>query len=176
MFVKVDVRNRYDDLKNQAREIANDALPSYLKNLSLESIGSKAVISSKSWGVNTDRMVDWDWSFSKSYCSRYPKSFDLAIWNKNTLLSLSLGRPTYMGKSIRLDFIERTPNTDLYSGQIFTIARISYETYGRLIGADFIRIMEPMNDKLIAYYTSPDKRFKLVPALLDAPHYLIKKL
>ncbi len=176
MFVKANVRNRYDEYKNQAREMASDALPSYLKKLRLEAIDHKSVVASKLWHKNPERKVDWDWSDSKNYCSRYPKSFDLSIWNQNTLISLSLGRPTFKGTSMRLDFVERTPDTDVYSGRIFTITRLAYETYGRLIGAEFIRIMEPMNEKLIHHYTSSDRGFSLVSAKQGVPHYLVKKL
>ena len=45
-----------------------------------------------------------------------------------------------------------------------------------LIGAEFIRIMEPMNEKLISHYLSGDKGFTLTPAKRDVPHYLVKKL
>ena len=176
MFVKENVRNRYDEYKNQAREIASEALPAFLNRVRLESINHKSIVASKLWAQNADRKVDWNWAFSKSYCSRYPKSFDLSVWNGNTLLSLSLGRPTYHGTSMRLDFVERSPDTDIYSGQIFTITRIAYETYGRLIGAKFIRIMEPMNEKLTSHYLSNDRGFKLVPAKKSVPHYLVKKL
>ncbi len=176
MYVNQSVRSRYDDLKNQAREISSDTLPAYLKRIRLEEINHKSIVASKLWSLNPDRKVDWDWSFAKTYISKYPKSFDLSVWNQNTLLSLALGRPTYKGTRMRLDFVERSPNTDVYSGQIFTINRLAYETYGRLIGAEFIRIMEPMNEKLISHYLSNDKGFKLVPRKKDVPHYLVKKL
>ena len=176
MFVKTDVRNRYDDHKNQAREMASDALPDYLRRVRLDNIDHKSITASKLWSKNTERRVDWDWSFAKSYCSRFPKSFDLSIWHENTLLSLSLGRPTFHGNSMRLDYVERSTDTDLYSGRIFTINRIAFETYGRLIGAEFIRIMEPMNEKLISHYLAGDKGFTLAPAKRNVPHYLVKKL
>lgn len=38
MYVKQSVRNRYDDLKNQAREISSNALPAYLKLIRLEEL------------------------------------------------------------------------------------------------------------------------------------------
>jgi len=176
MLLKKGVRNRYDEYKNQAREIAHEALPDYLQRIRLTSIDHRSIISSKLWVSNLKRRTEWDWSFAKNYCSTYPKSFDLSVWHGNQLLSLSLGRPTYHGNSIRLDFVERTPDTDLYSGQIFTITRIAFETYGRLIGAEYIRIMEPINKKVISHYLSNGRDFKLVPAKRDVPHYLVKKL
>lgn len=77
---------------------------------------------------------------------------------------------------MRLDFIERAPKQSVYAGYIFTVSQIAYEAYGRLIGAEFIRIVEPVNQKLINYYTSQDVGFKLMPARQGNPHYLVKKL
>jgi len=97
------------------------------------------------------RKVDWDWNFASSYCRRYPKAFDLSNWNENSLLCLTLGRPTIKVKSIRMDYIERVPGNCLFSGDMFSISQLAYEAYGNLIGAEFIRIIEPMNQKFIKH-------------------------
>ncbi|MFC1750598.1 hypothetical protein ACFL2V_17530 [Pseudomonadota bacterium] len=123
-----------------------------------------------------ERKVEWDWSFASQYCKRYPKAFDLSIWNGHKLCSLTLGRPTYKGTSIRLDFLERLPVNCPLAGDVFGISLVAYETYGRLIGAEFIRLIEPMNDKLIQYYTSVDIGFSFRKAKQGNPHYLVKKL
>ena len=91
-------------------------------------------------------------------------------------MSLTLGRPTYKGKSIRLDFIEKAPNIDIFSGQLFSISQLAYETYGRLIGTEYIRLIESMNKKLIQYYISKNRGFRLMPPKQGNPHYLVKKL
>ena len=86
------------------------------------------------------------------------------------------GRPTFRGASIRMDFIERNPAHSIYAGELFGVSQLAYETYGRLIGAQTIRLVEPMNKKLISYYTSRDCGFKLFPAKQGNPHYLEKSL
>ena len=168
--------SKYEEYRKNARSIAKESLPGFLKKLSLEGIDQKALTAFRTWQDSPDRMVEWDWTFANRYCVRYPKAFDLAVWNQNTLLSLTLGRPTFKGQSMRLDFIERAPQHSVYAGYLFTVSQIAYETYGRLIGAEYIRIMEPMNEKLIRYYTSKDLGFTLAPAKQGNPHYLVKKL
>jgi len=92
------------------------------------------------------------------------------------LQSLSLGRPTCNGTSIRLDFIEKTSTKSIFSGQLFGISQLAFETYGNLIGASSIRLFEPMNKKIISYYTSQDGGFVYVPSSKGIPHYLEKTL
>lgn len=80
-----------------------------------------------------------------------------------------------MGTEMRLDFIEKSPSLSVFSGDMFRVALLSYETYGDLIGAKKIRIMEPMNKKLIDYYMSHGG-FSLVPPKQGNPHYLVRDL
>ncbi|GLQ32843.1 hypothetical protein [Litoribrevibacter albus] len=167
---------RYDEHRDDARVIAKTSLPPHLHSLQLKGIDSKALNASKAWERMEERKVDWNWSLATRYCQLYPKAFDLSVWSSDTLLSLTLGRPTYMGSSMRLDFIERRPKHCLHAGDLFSVSQLAYETYGRLIGASYIRIVEPMNQKLINYYTSKDGGFVLMPAKQGNPHYLVKPL
>jgi hypothetical protein len=52
---------------------------------------------------------------------------------------------------------------------------LAYEVYGELIGAKKLRIMEPLNDKLIKYYTSQGS-FEFVDSKKGNPHYLVRNL
>ena len=80
---------KYDDLRQEAREISYESLPRDLKSIKLEGISQKAIVASRLWEAVVDRKVDWDWSFSSRYCTRYPKAFDLSVWHGNSLLSLT---------------------------------------------------------------------------------------
>ena len=143
---------KYDDLRKEARSIAQENLPKHLAPIKLDGISSKALVSARLWDELNGRKVDWDWSFSSQYCSRYPKAFDLSVWHGNTLLSLTLGRPTFKGTSMRMDFIERQPSQTLFAGDLFSVSLLAYITYARIIGAEYIRIINPMNEKLINFY------------------------
>ena len=77
---------------------------------------------------------------------------------------------------MRMDFIERLPSQTLFSGDLFSVSLLSYVTYGRIIGAEYIRIIKPMNKKLIDFYKSHDAGFELVQASQGNPDYLVKKI
>ncbi|AWF81631.1 hypothetical protein BTJ40_12780 [Microbulbifer sp. A4B17] len=167
---------RYDVFRAQARDIAKESLPGNLKGvLNVEGIDHKTLNAFQAWKDTAERKVSWDWEFSRSYKIFYPKSFDMSVWLGNTLCSMSLGRPTFKGTEMRLDFIERAPKNCPYAGEMFSISLLAYEIYGDLIGAKKIRIMEPMNDKLIKYYMSHGG-FKLVGSKKGNPHYLVRDL
>lgn len=88
---------------------------------------------------------------------------------------MTLGRPTYKGTEMRMDFIEKSPQNCIFSGDMFQVALLAYETYGDLIGAHKIRIMEPTDKKLMDHYISYGG-FSLIPAKQGTPHYLERSL
>lgn len=173
----LETLRRYEPFRSEARTIAHSLLPRHLKEaLLLDGINARELTAFRTWQDHEDRKVMWDWHFATRYTTVNPKAFDLSVWQGNRLLSLSMGRPTYHGTSMRLDFIERAPGYSIFSGDMFTISQVAFETYGRMIGASYLRVMEPMNDKLIQYYTSKDVGFSLVKASKGVPHYLVKPL
>ena len=167
---------RYELIRKDARQIAETSLPSHLKGkLKLDRVGLKEITTFRTWQDMPERKVDWDWNFASRYCFRYPKAFDLSVWFGGFLCSLTLGRPTYRGTEIRLDFIEKSPKNCIFSGDMFRVSLLAYETYGDLIGASKIRVMEPTNKKLIDHYMSYGG-FSHVPARQGNPHYLVRAL
>ena len=168
--------NRYNEPRIQARELAKRALPSNLKKiLSFAAVDHRALSAFRTLQDNESRIETWDWTFASKYCLRYPKAFDLSVWHGNSLCSLSLGRPTFNGTEMRLDFIEKFTKNPLFSGEIFGVSLIAYEAYGKLIGANKLRIMNPTNEKLISYYSS-HAGFSYRKAHKGNPHYLVKSI
>lgn len=123
------------------------------------------------------RVVDWDWNFGvKSYRKRYPSRLELAIWYNSTICGLSLGRPSYNGTRVRLDFIERVPGVNNpLKGRVTPIAVTAYEVYARLIDAAQVRIIRPA-DELIDYYSSLHYSFVKGTGTDSNPSYLYKNL
>lgn len=168
--------DRYDLFRHQAREISEENLPPNLKGfLAFAGIDHKALVAAKAWESMGERSVTWDWSFSSRYKILWPKAFDMSVWFGNTLCSLTLGRPTYKGTDMRLDFIERCPRNCPHAGEMFRVSLLAYETYGTLIGARKIRIMQPMNERLTKYYMSHGG-FDYVRSKQGQPHYLVREL
>lgn len=169
-------KNKYEDYRRQAKEISSDALPTHLKRLSkLSSIDSKALAAASSWDDDPDRHVSWDWVFANRYTFRYPKAFDLAVWVGNTLCSLSLGRPSYNGKFMRLDYLEKAPSNCPFSSDMVGITILAYEAYATLIGAKQFRIIDPINDKVLRSYLRQGG-FSYHKGKQGNPHYLVKEL
>lgn len=166
---------KYDEVRTQARELAKESLPKRLQGLILSGVDNRALSAFRVYDDNEIRLVNWDWTFANRYCKRHPKAFDLSVWHGNSLCSLSLGRPTYHGTEMRLDFVERITENPLYTGEMFGISLIAYEAYGKLIGATKLRLMNPLNEKLIQYYSSHGG-FKYVKGMKGNPHYLVKSI
>jgi len=166
---------RYDEARIQARELAKKGLPRHLQSLTLAPVDNAALVAFRTLDKKTQRIVDWDWNFASKYCVRYPNAFDLSVWNGNSLCSLSLGRPTYKGTEMRLDFIEKFTNNPVFSGDMFGVSLLAYEAYSKVIGARQLRIMNPENESLIKYYSSFGG-FVYKKSLKGNPHYLVKTL
>lgn len=167
---------KYEEARKNARKIAEESLPQRLKGkLELKGVDQSALAAFSIWQNMPERKVDWDWNFASRYCFRYPKAFDLSVWHGYSLCSLTLGSPTFKGAEMRLDFIEKTPLNCLFSGDMFRVSLLAYETYGSIIGANKIRIMEPTNKKLVDYHTSHGG-FTYVGPRQGNPHYLVRSL
>lgn len=130
-------------------------MPVHLKKqIKLCGIDRKALTAFSEIDKTESREVDWNWNFATTYSQLYPKSFDLSIWYGNNLCSMSIGRPTFTGRGMRLDFIEKFSNTHPFPRLMFPISQVAFEAYGKLIGAQQLRIVKPMNKKLVSYYSS----------------------
>lgn len=65
-----------------------------------------------------------------------------------------MGRPTYSGRSLRLDFVEARPRELGARPAVFDEVLVAYGIYARLINAKQIRIMNPLNEEVKSYYSS----------------------
>lgn len=83
---------------------------------------------------------------------RYPKRFEVAVWDAVSLIAVSLGRPTYAGQHMRLDITEARPRSLGARGPILPDVLLAYTVYAQLLDARSIRIMNPINDDVRAYY------------------------
>ena len=75
----------------------------------------------------------------------------MALWHNATLVSLSLGRPTYQGSKLRLDFIEGNPDK-LDGVRVFEPTFLAMVGYAHAVGAGELRIKSPINNDVRRYY------------------------
>ena len=152
----IDAERRYNKLREQAIRFAQSDLDTRnIHNLKLTTVTSAALQETKKWFSSSTRKVNWDWIREYGYFKfSYPKRFEIALWQKCDLISISLGRPTYNGCNLRLDVIEARPKDLGDRPSVFDEILLAYGVYARMIGATGIRIMNPINNEVKAYYES----------------------
>lgn len=150
-----DAEQRYSKIReNVLKTINNDFKGDGLNALEATTINQFALNECAKWGLSDHRRVKWNWVVGYSdFKFSYPKRFEMALWHKGKLISLSLGRPTYKGTALRLDFIEGNPerSSDI---KVFQITFAAMVIYADSIGAQNLRIMNPINAQVRKYYES----------------------
>jgi len=70
------------------------------------------------------------------------------------LCGASIGRPTFSGNKLKLDFIEANPTGSSLHGTITDIVILAGRIYAKSIGASQLRIMHPINERVRDHYLS----------------------
>jgi hypothetical protein len=150
----LDAEKRYSIIRKEALIAATEIIQrSNNKRMKLSEIDSNALIAFRAWKLSGIRVKDWDWVEGyNSFRFRYPKRFEMALWATNSLIGLSMGRPTYHGTALRLDVVEASPLDINERPSIFDSVLLAYGIYARLINAKQIRIMHPVNKEVRSYY------------------------
>lgn len=146
----------YAQLREQSRVQATSKMPLRLQeSVKLDDITGRAMAQLSRWETHPDRRVMWSWSaWASHYVRVYPKRFELTIWFHSMLCSVSLGRPTWGAGKLRLDFIESSPEKTPLTGNTAQLTVIAAEAYAINIGAQQVRIMNPINNKVRSHYES----------------------
>jgi hypothetical protein len=145
----IDAEKRYDALRKASFRAIASQIDS-INNLEFKLVDQKALSMAEKWNQMPGRKVDWEWNNYYAFKLRYPKRFELALWHKSNLASLSLGRPTYNATGLRLDFIEKNPEYE--DIKVFQITLAAMNVYADALGAKELRIMNPINNEVKKYY------------------------
>lgn len=149
----LDAERRYEYIRREVLAAAESLLKGDYSELRLATLDHPALQAAAAWADHPLRRVNWDWLGSYPELKfRYPKRFECAVWHKGKLNALSFGRPTYYGGSLRLDFVEASPEEREIA--VFDIIIVAMRTYADMLGARELRIMHPINDKVADYYAS----------------------
>ncbi len=100
---------------------------------------------------------EWSWKSAYSIYQRKSgfKRFDLSIKNGINVCGLSYGMPTKSKSKLKIDIIESTPyHRHKNNTKIFGLISQAAQYYALLLGANEVRIMNPLNEKLINHYCS----------------------
>ncbi|MEH8016364.1 hypothetical protein MN202_03910 [Rheinheimera muenzenbergensis] len=144
----------YAQLREQSRLKSLEKMPLNIREaVTLDDITGRTMAQLSRWEAHPDRRVMWSWQhWASRYAAIYPKRFELAIWFHSKLCSVSLGRPTWGAGKLRLDMIESSPEKTPLTGQTVQLTVLVAETYADIIGAEQIRIMNPINSKVRSHY------------------------
>jgi hypothetical protein len=146
----LSAERRYDGLRRLALELAQEQAPPGIR---FDTITPQARAIAESWFSAADRRVDWRWAATyEIFRFRHPKRFEVSVWEKGDLTGLSMGRPTYAGGHLRLDFIEARPVSLGLKTPVFPEVELAYTVYAKLLNAKQIRITSPINDTVRSYY------------------------
>ncbi len=146
------IEQRYSQYRRDAIDNANLLIANRFPGIKVSLVDSKAYSAFRAVEHHAKRATTWDWpSEFNSWKMKYPKRFEAATWKAGKLVGFSLGKPTYGGTGLRLDFIEKMPET---SEPLLDITYVALLTYAGLIGADHIKIMHPINVMVRDYYVS----------------------
>ena len=148
-----DAEERYTIIRQAViDEVNKEFLRANQNSFKAKLIDHSALSQSQIWGLSQKRRVDWDWVIGYgAFKYRHPKRFEMALWHNGTLVSLSLGRPTYSGTKLRLDFIEGNPDKPP-SVKVFHPTFLAMVGYAQALGADELRVMSPVNGDVKRYY------------------------
>jgi hypothetical protein len=174
----LNAETRYREYRAEVFKHVKQALTySDAHYISLKDIDTPALIQARLWEQIPERKVDFNWENDyQIYRKRYPKRFELAIWHQNRLESLALGRPSYNGSRVRLELVERLATNSQLKGRAFLITELCLIAYANLIGADEIRVMEPINESVKNYYVSRGYTYVPSTGSINFPDYCVKKL
>lgn len=142
---------RYGQLRTAAIDTAQRSIdaPGFL----LSKITGEAIAATKTWDKSAIRKYHWDWTQAiQYYRMNYPKRFEVALWYQTKLAGISIGRPTYNATGLRLDVVEASPRDLGPRPKVFDKIILAYEIYARMLKANHIRIMNPVNNTVKAFY------------------------
>lgn len=147
---RIEAEMRYAKIRELTLQVAERSAGELF---GLTPITSQALQATQAWSSSSLRQYDWDWiSNYNFYRANYPKRFEIAVWEQSQLSAISIGRPTYNATGMRLDVVEAMPRDLGSRSNVFDVIILAYEIYARMINANHIRIMNPVNATVKAFY------------------------
>ena len=159
------VKTRFEFLREVARESTWEGLSAVMSNkrdmailknsISLDGLTFNSQRELRKWEKTGLRRVAWDWDAVQKKYRTHPKRFELSIWYRGPMLcAASIGRPTWGGGKLRLDYLESSPMGTPLDGLVADITIAACATYADSIGATQLRIMNPVNTDVKNHYLS----------------------
>src|SRR5690606_28546018 len=138
----------------QALQVTTETIQAQgIHGVKLTTINAEALTAPKRWDGSKIRQVAWGWVDGYgAFKLGYPRRLEVALGESRQLIGLSLGRPTSEAMPVALDFVEAAPLDLGDRPAIIEFVFLGYDIYARLSNAKEIRIMNPINKTVRAYY------------------------
>ncbi|PUA28444.1 MAG: hypothetical protein B0W54_18545 [Cellvibrio sp. 79] len=150
-----EVASYYGELRQALYEELNEIYPWF----KCGRISHSDAIQADQWRhlVKSPARAEWRWVDAYSFYNRKNafKRFDLCIKNGSNVVGLAYGEPTVSKSTLKIDIIEATPYQEYKKGiKTFEVVSRAAQYYAILLGADEVRIMNPLSKELANYYCS----------------------
>lgn len=133
----------------------------------------------RSWD-HSQRRVSWRWEEERETARmKRPSYWEMAIWHRQTLCGLVLGKPSQKRSRLYIEGIEGNPSGHPFKGLIIPIALIASEMYAHSIGCKEVWLVEPHEDLLDRYQQAGYNlmlRHKLIKKVFGAKSFATKTL
>jgi len=162
-----NIIGRYDEIRMQAREAAQDDLQAQINEglfdydgtsfhdvqIEIGPIDEVALDAwSLTWDGHADRRYAWDWRYERSSWQTTLRRVDAAIWGNGELCGLMIGMPTKGRTFLRVDLLEGSPDTGhcLKRRIAYCVTEIA-EVFGFAFGCGSVSLMRPVADAIPLY-------------------------
>ncbi len=149
-----EVQDYYRDLRSFVFAQTLEAYPD--NSLSANSIRLIDAMTADAWAEEEpEKRNYWSWVDAFHYYNKQAKRFDLCISRSGELVGLSYGIPTAHKSKLKIELVEGTPFS-LHKGglKVFNVVSTAAQIYALLLGADEVRVMNPVNDRVRDFYCS----------------------
>lgn len=165
---------RYQQLRSEAyssaiRFLRMDDTTSAFSSLTISAIREHAVEALRQQWDHGLRRVRWNWPEEREIVKmKRPSYWEMAIWHRQTLCGLVLGKPSQKRSRLYIEGIEGNPSPHPLKGKITPIALLASEMYANLIGCEEVWLVEP-DPALLDTYARAGYHLRL-------PNKLLKKV
>ncbi|BBL25337.1 hypothetical protein [Comamonas terrigena] len=135
---------RVETYSAAVRQLRMTTTDSAFESLTISEIRDRAAEAYLQHWNHSLRRVRWKWlEMREQLRMKRPSYWEMAIWHKNTLCGLVLGKPSQKRTRLYIEGIEGNPAQHPLKGKIIAIALIASEMYADSIGCDQVWLVEP---------------------------------
>jgi len=173
---------KYNQIRNKVfQKVETELMEKFQKNIQLTPITTNALkIWQKEWYPSlaerkhfTEEELYWNWIKTQREMSKVPNRFEVAIWSKNILCALAIGKPSKGTTHNAIYIWQSSPFQHPLEGKIITITLKTGMAYAKALGKRHLVLIKPLKH-LVKIYERHGFIFKT--AKHYPKHYCIKEV